>query len=135
MALNGWRVSEVPFGGILASALSADPGPDRGRCRQTFNRLLAEIRTSSPFQLLSYFGDSPDSNFFTPARTLPHQWGGKGEIVDKSGIIPARSFTLTRSLSRPGRGRNLAIDIKKPIPFLEMGSQFSSDHMPTLFIV
>jgi len=32
---NGWRVSEVPFGGILASALSAD--------RQAFNRLLAEV--------------------------------------------------------------------------------------------
>jgi len=40
---NGWRVSEVPFGGILASALSADPGPDRGRGRQAFNRLLAEV--------------------------------------------------------------------------------------------
>jgi len=40
---NGWRVSEVPFKGILASALSADPGPDRGRGRQAFNRLLAEV--------------------------------------------------------------------------------------------
>jgi hypothetical protein len=35
MAPNGWRVSEVPFMGILASALSAD--------RQAFNRLLAEV--------------------------------------------------------------------------------------------
>jgi hypothetical protein len=40
---NGWRVSEVPFVGILASALSADPGPDRGRGRHAFNRLLAEV--------------------------------------------------------------------------------------------
>jgi len=42
-AFNGWRVSEVPLRGILASALSADPGPDRGRGRQAFNRLLAEV--------------------------------------------------------------------------------------------
>jgi len=40
---NGWRGSEVPFMGILASALSAAPGPDRGRGRQAFNRLLAEL--------------------------------------------------------------------------------------------
>jgi len=40
MALNGWRVSEVPFGGILASALSAD--------RQVFNRLLPKMRTPIP---------------------------------------------------------------------------------------
>jgi hypothetical protein len=35
IAHNGWQGSEVPFGGILASALSAD--------RQAFNRLLAEV--------------------------------------------------------------------------------------------
>jgi hypothetical protein len=43
ISANGWRVSKVPFTGILASALSADPGPDRGRGRQAFNRLLAEV--------------------------------------------------------------------------------------------
>jgi len=37
MAYDGWRVSEVPFMGILASALSAD--------RQAFNRMLPEMRT------------------------------------------------------------------------------------------
>jgi len=35
MTHNGWRVSEVPFMGILASALSAD--------RQAFTRLLVEV--------------------------------------------------------------------------------------------
>jgi hypothetical protein len=65
VSVNGWRVSEVPFMAILASAVQ--PSVSRSGA--------------------SYFGDSPDSNFFTLSLSapspklwsvgdLPHRWGG-----------------------------------------------------------
>jgi hypothetical protein len=40
------------------------------------------------------------------------------------GQSPSGIFTLTPPLSRPGRGKKLVDETKKPIPFLEMGLNF-----------
>jgi hypothetical protein len=57
-------------------------------------------------------------------RPRPFGFGLLGKEVTLDRL--ARMFTLTPPLSRPGRGKDLVDETKKPIPFLEMGSQHIS---------
>jgi len=59
MAYNGWRVSEVPFKGILASALSAN--------RQAFNRFVND--TKKPISFLEM-----GSKFTYRPYYPPYEW-------------------------------------------------------------
>jgi len=50
-------------------------------------------------------------------------------------VVSLSNHERTYDTFSQGEGKQLLKETKKPIPFSETGSQFSSDHIPTLSVV